>query len=240
MKEKIEKGQRFGHWQVLGPSSKPYYYTCKCCKCGAVKDVYKSSLILGKSSQCSSCASSVPRPKTSKNNQKKAEERYLGKMVNGWPVIEILPPRSGSESLRCRTVCPVCQKETVTALSRLSVIKHCATCNRDIKQKSDAIHTTAWADGSSLAAAKSRMSGTVNRNSATGANGVSKLADGRYRAYINFRRKQYYLGQFLSLEDAMAARKAAEQLIYGDYLNQHEGWEDALREALKKLKDTQS
>jgi len=38
----------------------------------------------------------------------------------------------------------------------------------------------------------------------------------------------------------MAARKAAEQLIYGDYLNQHEGWEDALQEALKKLKDTQS
>lgn len=38
----------------------------------------------------------------------------------------------------------------------------------------------------------------------------------------------------------MAARKAAEQLIYGDYLNQHEGWEDALREAMKKLKDTQS
>ena len=118
----------------------------------------------------------------------------------------------------------------------MQFIRQCAACNRDIKKKSDAIHSTAWADGSSLVSVKSRMSGATNRNSTTGANGVSRLADGRYRAYINFRRKQVFLGKFLSLEDAIAARKAAEQLIYGEYLDQHAGWEEDLKEAIEKLK----
>ena len=133
-------------------------------------------------------------------------------------------------------ICPVCGKETITSIKRLPHIRRCAVCNRDIKKKSDAIHSTAWADGSSLVSVKSRMSGATNRNSATGANGVSRLPDGRYRAYINFKRKQVFLGKFPSLEDAVAARKAAEQLIYGEYLEQHAGWEEDLKEALEKLK----
>ena len=140
---------------------------------------------------------------------------------------------------KVQVVCPKCGKPTVTRLSRIrrsSPIRQCAACNRDIKKKSDAIHSTAWADGSSLVSVKSRMSGATNRNSTTGANGVSRLADGRYRAYINFKRKQVFLGKFSSLEDAVAARKAAEQLIYGEYLDQNAGWEEDLKEAIEKLK----
>ena len=141
---------------------------------------------------------------------------------------------------KVQVVCPKCGKPTVTRLSRIrrsSPIRQCAACNRDIKKKSDAIHSTAWADGSSLVSVKSRMSGATNRNSTTGANGVSRLADGRYRAYINFKRKQVFLGKFSSLEDAVAARKAAEQLIYGEYLDQNAGWEENLKEAIEKLKN---
>ena len=32
------------------------------------------------------------------------------------------------------------------------------------------------------------------------------------------------------------ARKAAEQLIYGEYLDQNAGWEEDLKEAIEKLK----
>lgn len=229
-------GRVFGFWEVIGPSEKPYYYTCRCLKCGTVKSIYKSSLLLGKTSACQSCANSGPRPGKTAAFIKAAQERYLGQVVNGWKVLEILPPSKTSKGLRCRAICPACGKETITSITRLPHIRRCAACNRDIKKKSDAIHSTAWADGSSLVSVKSRMSGVTNRNSATGVNGVSRRPDGRYRAYINFKRKQVFLGNFSSLEDAVAARKAAEQLIYGEYLDQHAGWEEELKEALEKLK----
>jgi len=53
----------------------------------------------------------------------------------------------------------------------------------------------------------------LNKNSGTGVRGVSKLG-GRYRAYISLRRKRQYLGIFVTLEDAAAARKEAERRLY--------------------------
>lgn len=230
-------GRVFGFWKVIGPAPKPYYYTCCCLKCGTVKSIYKSSLVLGKSSMCQSCASSGSHPGMATAHMKAAREKYLGQVINGWKVLDILPASKNGKSLRCKAICPVCGKETITSVDRLSRIKHCVACNRDLKKKSDAIHSTVWADGSSLASVKSRMSGAVNRNSATGANGVSRLPDGRYRAYITFKRKQFYLGSFSSFEDAVAARKNAELLIYGEYLDQHEGWESDLKKAIDALKN---
>lgn len=229
-------GRVFGFWEVIGPSEKSYYYTCRCLKCGAVKSVYKSSLLLGKSSMCQSCANSGPCPGKTTAFIKAAKERYLGQVVNGWKVLDILPPSKRGESLRCRAVCPACGKETVTSIKRLPHITHCATCNRNIKKKSEAIHSAAWADGSSLVSVKSRMCGATNRNSTTGVNGVSRRPDGRYRAYINFKRKQVDLGLYDTLEDAAVARKAAETVLYGEYLDAHEGWEEELKEKLKDKK----
>lgn len=243
---KISPGDRFGHWTVLAPSKeRPYYFTCRC-DCGTVKDVYRSSLLQGTSTQCPACAFSAISDGLHRSVREKAaadllaaQQRYTGQTVNGWRILEVLPAQGPRSGFCCKAVCPKCGKPTVTRLSRIrqfSPIRQCAACNRDIKKKSDAIHSTAWADGSSLVSVKSRMSGATNRNSTTGANGVSRLADGRYRAYINFKRKQVFLGKFSSLEDAVAARKAAEQLIYGEYLDQNAGWEEDLKEAIEKLK----
>lgn len=59
----------------------------------------------------------------------------------------------------------------------------------------------------------------TNKNSTTKVTGVSYFEkQGKYRAYINFQRKQYYLGLYEKIEDAIKARKAAEQNIYGNFL----------------------
>lgn len=42
---------------------------------------------------------------------------------------------------------------------------------------------------------------------------------GKYRAYINFKRKQYYLGLYEKIEDAVFARKQAEKHVYGEFLD---------------------
>ncbi|MCD7763972.1 MAG: AP2 domain-containing protein [Lachnospiraceae bacterium] len=59
----------------------------------------------------------------------------------------------------------------------------------------------------------------VNKNSTTGHKGISQMKNGYYRAYINFRRKQYYLGTYKDIDKAIEARKAAEKEIYGSFLD---------------------
>ena len=69
-------GKHFGKWTVLAPSEKPHYYTCQC-ECGVVKDVYDSSLRLGKSRSCLSCANRGQKPGLTSARLKKAKEKGI-------------------------------------------------------------------------------------------------------------------------------------------------------------------
>lgn len=237
-------GKRFGRWTVLHRAEKDGYFTCQC-ECGTIKDVYRHSLMSGMSTGCQHCAFSHSDAMKSAAAQKSAKakksaiEKYEGKTVSGWKIIEILPPRKPDVSMWCKAVCPQCGKIVEVRLSnitRTNPILRCSDCARDMKDKVDVIRSVTQVDGSSLSSVKSRMGGKVNRNSKTGVNGVVKRPNGRYFAYINFKRKQIYLGLYESLDDAIAARKKAEAAIYGEYLDQHEGWEEELASRLEELK----
>ena len=229
-------GKTFGSWKVLCPAKEPLYYICRCEKCGSIKSVYRSSLLQGTSTQCLSCAGKGPQPGISKSHFKKACERYVGKVTNGWLVLEVLPNDEKGKSFPCRAICPKCGKETVTRLTRLSKIQSCAECSQDLGKKASAIAPIICADGSKITSIQSRMDGKINKNSSTGVNGVTKRENGKYFSYINFKRKQIGLGMYDKLEDAIAARKKAEELIYAPYLEAHEGWRDDLKKALEELK----
>lgn len=56
------------------------------------------------------------------------------------------------------------------------------------------------------------------------------LKDGRYRAYISIDKKQIHLGFFDKLDDAKAARKAAEQRYFADRQEKA----DEIKEQIKK------
>ena len=162
--------------------------------------------------------------------------------MSGWKIIEILPPRKPDSSLWCKAVCPQCGKTVevrLTNITRANPILRCSDCARDMKEKVDVIHSVTQVDGSSLSAVKSRMDGKVNINSQTGVNCVVKRPHGRSLAYITVTRTPIFLGLYDDLVDAIAARKKAEAAIYGEYLDQHEGWEEELKEKLEKLKENQ-
>lgn len=55
----------------------------------------------------------------------------------------------------------------------------------------------------------------VQSNSTTGYEGISKLKDGRYRAYIKKNNKQISLGVHETLEAAIQARREAEKKYFG-------------------------
>lgn len=77
----------------------------------------------------------------------------------------------------------------------------------------------------------------LNKNSTTGQKGVSyqkKL--GTYRAYITINRKQIHLGSFATIEEAVKARKAAEE----KYFKPMQEKVDAIKKKFEKEKSTRS
>lgn len=236
-------GRRFSRWKVLHAAEKPGYFTCQC-SCGTVKDVYRSSLLQGTSTGCPHCAhqSAATRAanvKKSVQAQKAAADKYTGQVINGWRILEVLPPSGSDRRMRCKAICPKCGNPVCTAISRITAIdhiRHCAACNRTMGKAVHIIHEVAYQGGSSLASVKSRAKGATNRNSTTGINGVSRLQNGRYRAYIYFQRRQISLGLYDTLEEAADARKKSEAILYGEYLEKHEGWEQELRKKLADVK----
>lgn len=91
-------------------------------------------------------------------------------------------------------------------------------------------------DGTSVIALKRA---NLNKNNTSGFRGVSYIKKlDKYRAYINFKRKQYNLGLYSDIKDAVKARKAAEEHIYGDFLKYYaeaypENWEKIKKYAPK-------
>lgn len=110
----------------------------------------------------------------------------------------------------------------------------CVNCNRNNGDFLKEIQKSCYVDGSCLPSIRSRENGTVNKNSSTKVNGVSLQKGGSYRAYITFRHKQYHLGVYASLEEAASARKEAEKKLFGEYIKNHQGWEDELKEIGKR------
>lgn len=69
--------------------------------------------------------------------------------------------------------------------------------------------------GTNLSALKTRIEGTVNTNNVSGINGVNYISkQHKYRAYLNFQRKQIHLGTFDTIGEAYLARKKAEKEYY--------------------------
>lgn len=56
----------------------------------------------------------------------------------------------------------------------------------------------------------------LNKNNRSGARGVYLARDGKWCAQIMVYRKTLYLGRYVDIEQAIAARKAAELLYFGE------------------------
>ncbi|MDF2880265.1 MAG: hypothetical protein K0R54_822 [Clostridiaceae bacterium] len=53
----------------------------------------------------------------------------------------------------------------------------------------------------------------------SGHRGVSQnKKNGKYRAYIQFKKKPYWLGTFINIEEAIEVRKNAESMLFGNFL----------------------
>ena len=55
--------------------------------------------------------------------------------------------------------------------------------------------------------------GTISKNNTSGINGVSKLKNGKYRAYIGYKNKTYSLIEDYNINIAISARSEAEKAV---------------------------
>ena len=148
-------------------------------------------------------------------------EKLVGKFFGNLEVVEVLGmmEKYGGKKMTVRCKCHRCGEIFNVPLSRLKAggAKVCARCARENLDLGHEVSKALSVDGTLISAIDGRRK--VNKNSATGHTGVSRSKNGKYRAYINFRRKQYHLGEYEKIEDAVAARKIAEEEIYGDFLS---------------------
>lgn len=188
------------------------WYKTKCVLCGTIRDIYSSNLKHG----CIIC-----NPTTSERIKEKLKKKYEGKVVNNLKILEvgnvILKGTYGIRDVKCQCSCG---KIFNTNLNRV-LSGNTTSCGHDTQKnlkKGIEISKEFSVDGTNIFAITNRK---TNKNNTSGIKGVSKIKSGdkdKYRAYINFKRKQYHLGKYNTLEEAAYARKEAEEKIYGNFL----------------------
>jgi len=119
-----------------------------------------------------------------------------------------------------RCICD-CGKEFNATASELkrNAIQSCGCVLREIVSKRIVEESKKnFVDGTNIAAIAKN---TVRKDSTTGVRGVAMRENGRYRAYITFKRKRYNLGSFETIEEAAAARKEAVENKYESFLESY-------------------
>lgn len=212
----IKIGEDYGYVRVTGLADKNYrYYVCECLKCGKTFECNGSTVFKYSETGCGECRKKL--------RIEERAEQCIGKCYGNIEILnlsdkKVSNPRAHRD-LIASCLCHKCGSITDIRLSRLRAgkVKECKYCSRKNLQLGYDLTSEALKDGTNAFFLKNRK---VNKNSQTGYTGVSLYAStGKYRASITFQKKQYHLGLFENIDDAISARKEAEKQIYGPFLD---------------------
>ncbi len=124
-------------------------------------------------------------------------------------VIEPAPNMGKRTAWRCRCDCG---RETVVTTGRLRSGKT-ASCGQCVER---GLSCLTYIDGTCVEMLKAK---TVRRNNTSGVPGVDwRASKGLWRASICFKGRRQYLGSFARFEDAVKARKRAEENLHDQFL----------------------
>lgn len=217
-------GQRFGALTVLSLADReqwPYGRTAWRCQC----DCGKTCIVLGdflRRGVRTSCgcragvaAKSLGRPKNVEHLD------YTGKTFGELTGVK----RLGPDRWLWRCSCGV-EKSIRPSLVQTGEVLSCGHVLAETgRKKVVEDNVFGFADDTSLTSIASIMRGKIKRTNTSGANGVRvrTYPNGRivYQARITFQRKEINLGTFSTLEEAKAARRAAEERYFGHILDKY-------------------
>ncbi len=204
------KGKTFGEFTVLHVAKEQkgvsgIRWTCRC-SCGNVTDVLATLLVTGRRTHCG-CRSNYHSVDIS-------GKRY-DRLVAKYP----LKDRDSKGGVIWHCVCD-CGNEVDVPYNWLVYgnLRSCGCRKRECESQLSKLITRV--DGTSLDMIKSKK---VPVDNTTGVKGVY-LQKGKWVAKIVFRQKQYYLGRFNSIDEAAAARREAEEELFGQTARYYDRW----------------
>lgn len=190
----------------------------KCqCECGNIRYATTQSLLKGNVTSCG-CI-----------NQR---EDLTGKRFGRLVVIEKIPAgdpfykrfkKAKRDYWKCRCDCGKITNSSRWLLENGGKIS--CGCYQSDKAKSSvkiAQIMRGDVDGTNVNALQRAIEGKKNSNNNSGCSGVYQIKNGRFRSQIYFKKKNYHLGYFDNIDDAIAARKNAEDLLYKEFLDHYE------------------
>lgn len=204
-------GQTFGDLKVVGRSRKQTSegecWTCLC-KCGYTCEATTTELRSGKKTHCG-CETEKNYAYVDITNQK------FGRLTALYPTQKRARNGSVIWHLRCD-----CGKEVDVSYNDV-VYANQISCGCQKKEHDQALRTfLTHVDGTSVDMLRSKKIPTDNT---TGYRGVY-LTRGKYIAKIVFQKKQYFLGTYENIEDAAAARKEAEEILFDGVAEHYQKW----------------
>lgn len=197
-------GQRFGMLTVLHRAEKPYpsvYWTCRC-DCGKILDVAANNLARGHTVSCG-CRRVHP---------------YIGRKFGMLTVLEKTQETitSGKRKVplwKCRCDCGNITLVRIDSLTSGTT----QSCGRHMEEKIDKMRTAAGYIGGTQVSRIRHVPQTSTNSSGVVGVYLDKRS-GKWRACLKFKGVLHRLGTFARLEDAVAARKKAEEFYFGSFL----------------------
>lgn len=203
--------REFGDLKVVGRSRKrtgmDAFWTCLC-KCGYTCEATASELLSGEKTHCG-CQNVKNYAYADISNRK------FGRLTALYPTDK--RSHGGNVIWHCRCDC---QKEIDVSYNDLmySEKRSCGCQKKENDQKLQSFLT--HVDGTSVDMLKSKK---IPADNTTGHKGVY-LVRGKYIAKIVFQKKQYFLGTYEKIEDAAAARKEAEEILFDGVAEYYRKW----------------
>lgn len=181
-------------------------YRCKCLLCGGERMATKSNLIRGEIKDCG----------CTKHNFRSSDliGKKFGKLyVKGTEVVN--NKRRYVCECECGNITYVLPGDLKSGQTR--------SCGCGIGEKVKELYVDGTApcklDGSKIRA--------TNKSGCTGV--YFSSSHGKWCAEIMFKKKKYYLGRYTDKEDAIKVRKAAENRIFGEFLEWYEDYKKSLK-----------
>ena len=132
-----------------------------------------------------------------------------GKRFGNLVVMERVQRKSADRSIYWKCRCLSCGQEKEIPANQLTRgVQVSCGCNRKNRLK----NTNGYIEDTCL---KSVLSKKISKNNTSGVKGVFRKR-GKWAASIQYKKKNYYLGSFDYLQDAVVARKQAEEWVRRD------------------------
>lgn len=160
--------------------------------------------------------------------------------INGEQYVLLTVTNAFRENSTLYAVCKCgCGKEFVTLAKGFSRIKSCGCAQEKARKnnmkKASEVYLNGCVENTSVYSIKPKK---MLKNNTSGVRGVTfDKASQKWKAQIVFKGRNYYLGRYINKEDAIRARKMAEEAMFGNFLK---WFQDTYPDRWKRITNTDS